>query len=400
MKTAGVICECNPFHGGHRYLLKKMRESGAETVVALMSGCFVQRGEAAVLDPYARAEVLLHCGADAVLELPFPYAASGTEFFATAGVRILSALGTDELWFGSECGDLARLQRLSEIAASDAFSERYRKEKGGSRGTAEAFFSTLVELSGDGVACEPNDILALAYMSAIRSCDSRMRPVTVRRVGSAYREEQTEPGVFPSAMALRRRWENEGAEAILSLLPPKEQEILRRETEEGRAPARMENAERLILGFLRLTSPQILEAFAELSGGLSGRLCRAAESADSLPALLAAAATKKYPNARLQRGILMALTGVTRQDQRAFPAYVRLLGANRQGQRLLREIRKTSAIPVATRRAEVPKTDAAHRQYFLETQAKALYSLCLPVAGTAGALLRRKPILIDATDET
>ena len=81
MKTVGIICECNPYHGGHEYLMKKARESGAEAVVCVMSGNFVQRGEAAVLSPHARAEILVLSGADAVVELPFPYASSSAEFF-------------------------------------------------------------------------------------------------------------------------------------------------------------------------------------------------------------------------------------------------------------------------------------------------------------------------------
>ena len=43
MKTVGIICECNPFHGGHEYLMKKAREGGAEAVICVMSGNFVQR---------------------------------------------------------------------------------------------------------------------------------------------------------------------------------------------------------------------------------------------------------------------------------------------------------------------------------------------------------------------
>lgn len=400
MKTAGVICECNPFHEGHRYLLARAREGGAETVIALMSGCFVQRGEAAVLDPYARAETLLQCGADLVLELPFPYAASATEFFATAGVRILSALGTDELWFGSECGDLARLRRLSEIAATEAFADRYREKGDGMTGTAEKYFSVLAELSGDGNACEPNDILALAYLAAIRKTSSGMVPVAVRRIGSAYLEERTDADAVPSAMALRKMWEREGASSILPWLPPVERELILRETEAGRAPARLGAAERLILGFLRLTPPEALTSFAELSGGVAERLCHAAEAATTYSALIGTAATKKYPNARLQRAILMALTGVTREDQRAIPTYVRLLGANRAGKQFLRSAGKAPVIPVVTRRAELPVTSAAQRQYLLETRVKALYSLCCPSPGVAGDLLGRKPILIPTDGKT
>ena len=102
MGISGVICEFNPFHNGHAYLLSRMREAvgGEGCVICLMSGRFVQRGEAAVADPYLRGRMALAGGADLVLELPFPWSASGAEHFATAGVRVLSRLSVDTLTFG------------------------------------------------------------------------------------------------------------------------------------------------------------------------------------------------------------------------------------------------------------------------------------------------------------
>ena len=125
MKIAGIICECNPMHAGHVYLMNEAKRAGADVLVCVMSGCFVQRGEAAIADPYARAEILVRAGADAVVELPFPYSASSAEFFGAAGVDILARLGIDELWFGSECGDVELLSRMAEVADDPAFLARY-----------------------------------------------------------------------------------------------------------------------------------------------------------------------------------------------------------------------------------------------------------------------------------
>ena len=108
MQAIGIICEYNPLHAGHAYLLKKARERG-ECVICLLSGNFVQRGEAAVLPPHDRAQMALAAGADLVLELPFPYACSSARYFATAGVRALAAVGCDTLAFGSETADAAAI---------------------------------------------------------------------------------------------------------------------------------------------------------------------------------------------------------------------------------------------------------------------------------------------------
>lgn len=397
VRTAGIICECNPLHGGHTYLLKKARESGADAVIALMSGCFVQRGEAAVADPYARAEILVRAGFDAVLELPFPFAAASAEFFGAAGVEILSRLSVDTLWFGSECGDTDTLSRYAEVADSAAFAARYGESVPSSRGTARAYFDALREAC-DSTDAElaPNDILALSYLRAIRKRGSRLRPVTVRRCGDGYAQATVSDAAFPSATALRRLWREQGLEAILSYLPTECAAVLKRECAACRAPASMEAIAPLILGYFRLTSPARLTRGAELDGGLGDRLAALSHRAASLDELLSLCATKKYPQARLRRGILFALTDVCAADLRGEIAYVRLLATNRIGRAFLAEVRKASTLPVVTRRTEIPETEAARAQLALEDRARALYALTLPRREGSEVLLRRTPVIFDS----
>ena len=127
MQAFGVICEFNPFHNGHGYLLSRMREAVGEDgcVICLMSGRFVQRGEPAIADPYLRACMALAGGADLVLELPFPYAAGSAEFFASAGVGILTRMGVERIAFGSESGDISLLIAAAEALNSPAFKSTY-----------------------------------------------------------------------------------------------------------------------------------------------------------------------------------------------------------------------------------------------------------------------------------
>ena len=100
MKTTGIVCEFNPFHNGHARLLAEAKRRGAEAVVCVMSGNAVQRGELAIVDPYTRAEIALRCGADLVLELPYPWSASSAEGFAKAAVHVLADYA-DAILFGN-----------------------------------------------------------------------------------------------------------------------------------------------------------------------------------------------------------------------------------------------------------------------------------------------------------
>ena len=396
MKTIGIICECNPYHGGHEYLMEQARASGADAIVCVMSGNFVQRGEAAVLSPHARAEILVSSGADAVVELPFPYAASSAEFFGRAGVEILERLGVDEVWFGSETGDLSILSRYAEVAESKEFQDAYAEATEREGGTASAYFALLAEMANDeNAVCAPNDILAISYLRAIRHLGANIRPVTIKREGSGYSEKEITEGKFPSATALRRAWEENEIEAIMPYLPGVCGEVSRREGKAKTAPATLKNAETLVLGMLALTPQKELEIYAGLGGGLAGRICEAAQKAATLEEFWALCATKKYPDARIRRGVLHALLRVREDDLRAPVSYVRLLAANEIGRAFLSSVRKKRNLCVVTRQSDLPTTPQAERQFALEAASATLYSKCLPRAIAADEQLRRPPVILE-----
>ena len=394
MKTIGIICECNPFHGGHQYLIDCAREGGADAIICVMSGNFVQRGEAAVLSPHARAEILVSSGADCVVELPFPYAASSAEFFGRAGVEILSRLGVDEVWFGSETGELDVLSRFAEVADSAEFQEAYKRATENDGGTASAYFSLLSELSGTDAVCAPNDILAISYLRAIRKLGAKILPVTVKRRGSGYAAKDLTEGQFPSATALRRVWQEQEFEDVMPYLPDVCGEVSRREERAKRAPASLNNSEALVLGMLSLTPREEIERYAGLSGGLAGRIKDAATKAAALEEFWALCATKKYPDARIRRGVLSALLRVTEEDLRAPVSYVRLLAANEVGRAFLASVRRESDLCVITRQTDLPSSPEAVRQFELESASAVLYSKCLPKAIAPEEQLRRPPVIL------
>ena len=368
-------------------MLRRARESGADVIVCVMSGTFVQRGEAAIVDANLRARALLLGGADVVVELPYPYCAASAEYFARAGVEILSRLGVDELWFGSECGDISLLSRLAQAAESAAFRARYAEEASGDAPTAEAYFRSLCEIAGVENDLSSNDILGIAYLRAIASIGATIRPMTVKRVWSAYAQEQLSSDCYPSATALRRRWREEGVSSILLYLPREVAELF--SAESALVTADLHYAERWILGQFRVAEAATLESTAELGGGLGNRLAALANDSRSLEELVRLVATKKYPNARILRGILFFMTRITADDLRAPIAYTRLLAANRKGCDYLSTIKKTASIEVVTRRSELPKTVDAVRQEAIEARAWSLYTLCLERAERSSGLWKR-----------
>ncbi|MBR2861336.1 MAG: nucleotidyltransferase family protein [Clostridia bacterium] len=166
MKICGIICEYNPLHKGHIYQINKARQlTGADYVVCIMSGSFVQRGENAVFDKFSRAKAAVESGADACLELPQIFALQSAQYFALGGVLAADTIGCTHLCFGSECGDLTLMQDFSE-------PETFRE----SLASGASYGNSLSAFEG-----QPNSMLGREYLKAIDLIKSDIKPVTLLR---------------------------------------------------------------------------------------------------------------------------------------------------------------------------------------------------------------------------
>ena len=188
MRVAGIICEFNPLHKGHAWMMEEVRRQGAEAIVCAMSGNFVQRGEAAVADKLARAEMAVRCGADLVLELPTPWAAATAEQFARGGVELLHKTGVvTDLAFGSECGDAAALQRLAAALDSESYEENLRALLRSGESFAVCRQKAAALTAGEEAAAllaSPNNNLGIEYCRALRRAGAEMGVITVPRLGA------------------------------------------------------------------------------------------------------------------------------------------------------------------------------------------------------------------------
>lgn len=214
MKVAGIIAEYNPFHKGHQYHIEETRkQTGADYVIAVMSGDYVQRGEPAIADKYMRTRMALSGGADLVIEMPVIYATASAEYFATAGIGILDRLGcVDYLSFGSEWADVEDYSSYATLFLEEP--EEYRQilqeqlKRGKSFPEARAFtagkllFDSKPETAVEFLK-EPNHILGLEYIKALRRRNSSIQPITVKRKGNHYHEKILAEE-YSSATSIRR----------------------------------------------------------------------------------------------------------------------------------------------------------------------------------------------------
>ena len=237
MRIIGIVCEYNPFHKGHEYQIAKSRELLGEdaAVVCVMSGDFVQRGEAALFSKYARAEAACRCGADLVAELPLPWAVSSAEGFARGAVSILAGLGAEFISFGSESGNTVELEKIADCLLDTTMHDKIKAEmdRDASLSYASARQKALFKTIGatSALISEPNNILAVEYIKAIKELGLNLKPMTVRREGVLH-DAPEKSGGFASASELRRMLE--AGEDCKTYIPEAAFEIFEREIRAGR----------------------------------------------------------------------------------------------------------------------------------------------------------------------
>ena len=185
MTTVAIICEYNPFHRGHEYQIKRIREDFGEdtAIVCIMSGNFTQRGEIAFMPKGERAKCAVLGGANLVLELPFPFCSSSAEYFAKSGVKIADSLGcVDYLSFGSESGDIDALCNAAKIYLSDEFKEAFAALPDKALGYPVKCELAYRQIASDSeLEFTSNNILAIEYIKALIESGSKIKPHTVLR---------------------------------------------------------------------------------------------------------------------------------------------------------------------------------------------------------------------------
>ena len=388
MRAVGIVAEYNPLHLGHlRHIAATRAAFGDCAVVVCMSGDFVQRGEPAAFSKLARAEAAVRAegGADLVIELQTPFSMSRAQRFADESVRLLAATGVvDALSFGSECGDVERLCAAADALLAPGFDEAVRDALSCGMGYAAARTQAAKRSAGGECAellAQPNNILALEYIRALREQGCAIEPFTVLRTGA--RHDGGVCGGDASASAVRKMLA-EGGDAA-RFVPRGAWEVYTAETGRGAGTVSTGSLEQAIMSQLRRMRADDFAKLPDISEGLEARLYAAARSAGCVEDVCAAAKTRRYSMARIRRIVMSAYLGIEERVAAAGAQYIRVLAMNRAGRELLAGMRKTASLPVVTKPSAALKLGpAAARLAETESLACDLYAL-----GYQNAALRR-----------
>ena len=397
-KLAGIIAEYDPFHNGHAWQLQQAKALGAQRVAVAMSCGLTQRGALPLLPENVRVQAALTCGADLVFALPAPYACSGAECFARAGVQLLAAAGCDALVFGAETPDAALLMEAARVLSGAEYRTALKARlAAGARSFAAARQAAVEAVCpGTGLAAlldKPNNNLAVEYCKAILELGAALVPIPLPRQGAGHGQALTETGgQFASASALRTLWQSGGADAAAPYVPAEVLPLYREAFAAGRYTD-LAAAQRCQLALLRSrcagTAP-----FAQVRGiseGLEHRLEAAVRTSTTHAELLDSLTTVRYPRARMRRLAMDAALGYSADVLPALPPYLHLLGAQKDALPLL----KAAALPVSHSLARLAEQNAPCRAV-VDAQLRAcdFGALCRKKPEPMGGALRQKIIFL------
>lgn len=359
MRTAGIVCEYNPFHNGHLdHLERVLKLPGSDYVVCVMSSDFLQRGEPAILPKEFRAEAAISNGADLVIEIPVAFSCSSAEFYASAGVSIMGRLGiVDTIVFGSENPDINVMKQFAEILVDEPpeFSLLIKEKLSTGVSFARARQLALMEFTKisdtQAIIEGSNNILGIEYIKAVLKNGYPIKPVAIPRIAEAYKQTFV-TGNFPSATAIRKSILDDGLEAVQAYLPKSTYNIISNFYDGTKPYINIELLKEAIFYRIASLSSSDLQKYPGVIEGLENRLKSNLDKASTLSEYIDLCSTRRYPKTRISRTLIYILLDITLQTAEQIwekgPLYARLLAASARGMNLIPIIEKNSTIPAFT----------------------------------------------------
>lgn len=355
--VVGIVAEYNPFHNGHLYHLNESKKQvDADYSVCVMSGNFTQRGDTAIIDKWSRTKMALQNGIDLVIELPLIYSISSAENFAYGSMNILDSLGVvDYVSFGSEVGDLDVLNSIAQILCTEPkeYVSLLNHELSKGISFPKAREKALLMYLNDirkyaNVLSNPNNILGIEYLKALKHLNSNLNPITVKRKEAQYNSSSIKNG-FASSTAIRKIIKNPSS--LSKVVPEETFAIIDDKIKHGQIVNGLATFEKEILYKLRTMSLEEITELPDVLEGLENSIKNAANSCNNILDLISLVKSKRYTQTRIQRILLYALLDISKTDmknsKKGIP-YIRILGMTENGKYLLSQIASSKKLNIIT----------------------------------------------------
>lgn len=381
MHKIGIICEYNPFHNGHLYQIKKIKETYKDSlIIVCLSSCFMQRGEASILNKWDKTRLAIESGVDLVLELPFAFATQYQDIFAKGALTILNHLKIDTLVFGSECDDVELLKNLASVQLKDdGYNYLVKRYLDLGLNYPTSLSKSLFDITGVKLD-KPNDLLALAYVKEIIKNNYDIEPFSIRRT-SDYHNSNLDSDIV-SASTIRKLLKD--GVNVNNYLPYNIYDYLS-EIDEDKYFA--------LLKYQIINNIDCLDKFQTVDEGIENRIIKYINMVNSKEELILKVKSKRYTYNKINRMFTHILTNFTKEDAKNLEIeYLRVLGFNTRGKNYLNKIKKDIDIPIINK--YIPNM---YKCLDIEFRVSLIYSLILKDKGDdfLKREYRNKPVIYD-----
>lgn len=377
MKTIGIIAEYNPFHNGHIYHLEKIKELFPDSrIVLVLTGNFTQRGIPSIMNKWDKTKIALEHGVDLVIELPYPFSTQSADIFARGSIEILNAVNCNYLVFGSECGDTEYLTKLANIQVNNPeFDKLVKKYLDNGINYPTAMNQALKKIAGNEVTL-PNNLLGLSYIKEIIKQNSKIIPVAIKRTNN-YHDTLIDSNIA-SATSIRKYIKNN--EDISNAVPQTTLKVLK-------------NNQIFLDDYFEYFKYQIytnkdLSKILDVDEGIENKIIKIIDDVNTFDEFIEKIKTKRYTYNKIVRMINHILCGFTKEENEQYKhiKYLRILGFSKQGKNILREIKKTTKLPIITKFSNIP-------ELILEKRITSIYSIPLKNNSLIKSEHQNKPIM-------
>lgn len=363
-KVVGIIAEYNPFHNGHSYHIQNTKaQTGADFVVAVMTGNFTQRGNTSVINKWEKAKMALNGDADLVIELPTIYSVSSAENFANGAVKILNELGiVDTISFGMEADDVSTLNNIANVLVNEPpeYKTILEHELGKGNSFPKARENALMMYLNDikryaNVVKGSNNILAIEYLKALKKQKSSIVPFGVKREKVYYNSTKI-IDEYASATGIRNLLLHNQLEEVRKVVPAKSYSILLNNLRQGTYVLDIIAYNDEIIYKLRSMTVKQIANLPDVSEGLEYLIKEVSNKTNNLIELINGIKSKRYTQTRIQRILLYALLGITKKDMemsKKITPYIRFLGCSEKGKILLSQINSKAKVITSLKKYEV-----------------------------------------------
>lgn len=364
LKASGIIVEYNPFHNGHLHHAEQAKKlTGSDIIIAVMSGNFLQRGEPAFVDKWARASMALENGVDIVLELPYAFATSNAPSFARGAIDLLDAVQCNAFCFGSEDGEVEPFERSLRLIqqAGDSYEQIVKEAVGRGLSYPKALNEAYTKVANSSTNGEPladlskpNNILGFHYMEAAAISGSAMKGVTIPRIVAQYHDDAIKGNRIASATGIRKSFfGSDTLGAVTDFIPDATQAILLGWQAENQSFGSWPSFYPMLRFTILREGPERLAMIADVTEGIENLLYRAAANNGTFEDFMNEVKSKRYTWTRIQRMLTHIFTGFTyaKRNSMKTPSYLRLLGMTGAGRLYLNEHKKRLKLPLVSKAA-------------------------------------------------